>query len=289
MMLFGSTFVFTKIVYKHYQPLSTIFTRLVISSVLLLLVIRFSPDRQKILKKDLKYFFALALFEPFFYFIGESFALQIVSSTISSVIIATIPVFTPLIAFVILKEKISMINIFGLIVSFLGVFVLVINKDLTLNAPAKGILLLFLAVASAVFASVIMKKLSANYSSLTVITYMNLIGAAYFLPLFLIFEFNGFIHTPFYFDSAASMVYLALFGSSLAFIFYFKAVKAIGINKSNAFSNTIPVFTVLFSYIIIHEPPTINKLLGMFIVITGVLMSQMKRNRFFNPMKKSTR
>lgn len=285
MMLFGSTFVFTKIVYRHYLPLSTIFTRLVISASLLFIVIRFTSGKFHIQKEHLKYFLLLALFEPFLYFIGESFALQIVSSTISSVIIATIPVFTPIVAFFVLKEKLSIINIFGIIISFLGVMVLVLNKDLSLNAPVQGILLLFLAVGSAVFASVFMKILSEHYSTLTVIAYMNLTGAIYFLPLFLIFEYKKFIIAGFHADSAGALLYLAIFGSTIAFILFFKAVKAIGVSRSNTFSNTIPAFTAIFSFIILNELPTINKVLGMFIVITGVLLSQMKRNRFFKPLK----
>lgn len=281
MMLYGSTFVFTKVVYKYYQPLTTIFIRLLISTSLLFLIMLVSKKFEKIKVQDFKYFLLLALLEPFLYFLGESFALQIVSSTTSSVIISTIPVFTPLAAFFMLREKISLMNIFGIFVSFSGVLVLIFNKDFSLIAPLYGILLLFVAVFSAVFASVYIKKLSHHYSSFTIIAYINLIGAVMFLPLFLIFDFRGFIKTPINFELLSSILYLAIFASSIAFILYTKAVRHLGVNKTNVFSNTIPIFTAIFSYIIIHESITFNKIIGMLIVIIGVFLSQMKRNRLF--------
>ena len=77
---------------------------------------------------DRKYFFLLALFEPFLYFLGESFGLTYVSSTVGSVIISTIPVFAVIFAWVFYRERLKLINYVGVIVSFLGVLIFITNS-----------------------------------------------------------------------------------------------------------------------------------------------------------------
>ena len=82
----------------------------------------------------------------------------------------------------------------GIIVSFAGILLMLFNPDFSLNASPKGVLLLFVAVFAAVAYSVIIRKISHEYNPVTIITHQNLIGAVYFLPLFLIFDFQTFYH-----------------------------------------------------------------------------------------------
>jgi drug/metabolite transporter (DMT)-like permease len=55
------------------------------------------------------------------------------------------------------------------------------------------------------------------------------------------------------------------------------AVHKLGVSRTNVFSNTIPVFTAIFSYLILSELFNLNKILGMIIVITGVMLTQLER------------
>jgi drug/metabolite transporter (DMT)-like permease len=71
----------------------------------------------------------LALFEPFFYFLGESFGLTYVSATVCSVLYQPYPVFATIGAWLIFKEKLKAINYAGIILSFIGVLVFILNSD----------------------------------------------------------------------------------------------------------------------------------------------------------------
>ncbi len=71
----------------------------------------------KINKADRILFLMLAIFEPFLYFLGESFGLTYVSATICSVLISTIPVFVTISAWLIYKERLKTINYAGIICS----------------------------------------------------------------------------------------------------------------------------------------------------------------------------
>ncbi len=237
---------------------------------------------QKIEKKDYGKFLLLALFQPFFYFLGESFGLTYISSTIAAVIISFIPVLTPIFAWMFIREKITILNLIGIIVSFGGILLIFFHKDLTFDASPLGVFLEFCAVASAIAYSIVVKKLVFKYSSLTIIKTQNILGAIYFLPLFLIFDFKDFISiTP---DSSLiyAMLMLSVFASSGAYLLYIPVIKELGINRANIFTNLIPVMTAVLSYFILTETFDLAKIVGMIIVILGISISQIYKQ--FNKM-----
>ncbi len=277
MMLWGLSYIWTKIVFNYYQPLTTVFLRLLISSIILLVFIHLFRNPRKIKKEHYRLFALSALFNPFLYFLGESFGLNLVSSTISAVIISTIPLFTPVVAYFSLKEKLSPINLIGIIISFAGIMVMLFNDQLKINENPWGLLFLFGAVLAALIYGILLKKLTGFYSSLTIITYQNLLGAIYFLPLFLIFEFNHFIQVQPNTELITSLLLLAIFASSVAFILYTTVVRNIGISKGNIYTNLIPGFTAIFAYLILAEQFPFSKIIGMIIVILGVILSQINR------------
>ena len=270
-------FIWMKIVLQYYQPITVATLRIFLSSIFLFFYIKLFKKCQKIDKSDYKLFLISAFFNPFIYFLLESYGIKYVSSTISAVIIATIPLFSPLVAYFSVKEKLSLLNIFGIIVSFFGILIMLVNKDLSLRADPIGVLILFLAVASALIYTVLLVKLTRKYSSVNIITYQNIIGIFYFLPLFFYFDFNNFISVKPNFELISSLVFLSILCSSLAFIFYATSIKNLGISKTNVFTNFIPVFAAIFSYFILAEVFTFSKILGIVIVIVGVFVSQIKK------------
>lgn len=277
MLFWGLSFVWFKIVVEYYNPITIIFLRLLISGGFMLLFLFFTRTFQRIKSKHLKYFFLLSFTQPFCYFLGESFGLTTVSSTVASVIIATIPLFSPFAGYYLAREKISNTVIFGLLFSFIGILFMLFNRNLSLSADPKGVLLLFFAVFSAVAYSVVVRKITDEYNPVTIITYQNLIGAAYFLPLFFIFDFNHFIQVKPTKELVIAMLQLSVFASTLAYVFYIIAIKEIGITKSNIFTNLIPVFTGVFSYFVLDEVFTPLKILGILLVLIGVIVSQSKK------------
>jgi len=281
MLLWGISFVWTKIVFNYYGPVTTVFIRLVISSAFLYLLVRLFLKKEKIKPAHYKLFLISSVFNPFVYFVGESFGLKFVSSTLASVIIATIPVFTPLAAYFMLRERLSKFNITGIFISFIGILIMLLKKDLSLNASPIGVLLLFLAVAAAVFYTIFLKKLTSSYSPIKIIAVQNFLGAVYFLPFFMIFEFNDFISVKPNFELISTLLLLAILCSSIAYILFTIAVREIGVSRSNVFSNVMPVFTAIFSYYILSEVFNMNKIVGMIIVILGVFITQIDISKVY--------
>jgi len=277
MLFWGMSFVWTKIALEFYNPITVIFLRLIISSIALYSILKIFGLLNKVHKEHFSLFLISALFEPLLYFLGENYGLREVSPTLASVIIATIPVITPIFATFLLKERLSILNFIGIIVSFGGILIMIIDRNFNFTASPKGIALMFLAVFSTVGYAVSIKKLTKFYNSFTIITFQNIIGVFYFLPLFLIFDFKNFIHIVPSVKAVFSIIQLAIFASSLAFICYIHVVGKIGVSRANIFTNLIPIVTAVFSFFLVGEQFGLNKIIGILIVVGGVFLSQIDK------------
>ena len=280
MIFWSFSFVWIKIVYEAYGPLTTVLFRLLISSGLMLIFTILSKKLQKIQAGDLKMFILLAFFEPFLYFMGESYGLKYVSSTIASVIVATIPLFTPVVAWYFYKEKLSRTNLFGLVITFFGVSLVVLDTSFNFTASPLGVALEFFAVFGAIGYASVLKGISHRYNTFTIITYQNLIGAVFFLPFWLIFEMNDFTQVAFNVKAFGAIIKLAIFASTFAFILFTYSVRNLGINKSNTFINVIPICVAVFAYLILGDQLNFHQMIGIAIVISGLFLAQINWKRF---------
>jgi len=274
MIFWSFSFLWYKDANETFRPITIVFIRLAFSIVLLTIFLLLTKNFMKIRKKDRKLFLMLATFEPFLYFFGESFGLTYVSATVGSVLISTIPVVATLATWLIFRERLKIINYAGIILSFIGVLVFIINGNGTISFNIKGLGLLMFAVLSAVGYNLTLSRLVGTYSPVFIVNVQNIIGAILYLPVFLIFDFKHFIDTPFTFISFEPIIKLAVFASCGAFVLFAWSVKKMGITKANVFSNCIPVFTAIFSFILLGEKLTIQNIIGMAIVLFGLFMSQ---------------
>jgi len=286
MFFWGFSYIWSKIVFEVYSPLTTLFLRLIISTVFLFAFISLTGKVERIRKEDRRMILLSALFNPFLYFIGENFGLSLVSASVSAIVVATIPVFTPFAAYYFFKEKIEPVNVAGLIISFAGLFLIVFSGDFELKANPAGLGFLMLAVVSAIFYSVTLKHLTHKYKPLTIITWQNLIGSIYLLPFFIVFDGARFVSIVPNTKTVINLILLGVFASSLAFVLFAYTIKHLGLIKSSLYTNIIPVFTAIFSFYFLDEHFSLRKIIGILIVIAGVILSEVKKIRIITKSKK---
>jgi len=282
MAMWAMTFVWFKIVNEVYPPFTIVFLRLLISTLVMLGVAAFTKVLQKLKRKDVLFFLLLSLIYPTIYFIGEGIGLTRIESSLGAVIVSTIPLFVPVGAYFWLHERVTRLNIIGIIVSFTGVLIVIFNPDFSLNADPTGVLLMMLAVFSAAAYTLMVKKLTETYNAYSITTYQNIFGTLMFFPIFLIFEggdFAGIQHTT---KAILNLGYLAIFGSSLAFILFNYSIKTIGATRTEIFSNLIPVLTAIFAWFMLGEELGAKKIIGITVVLAGLFLSQMKSLKIKN-------
>ena len=292
MIIWGLSFIWSSQTYKSLNPTATIFLRLVIATMFFSAILFSFRLNEKIRREHLKLFAIAALFEPFLYFIFEGYGLIYTSPIISSAIIAMIPLVTPVAAAIFLKERLSAMNIVGLIVSFTGVIVMLLNKDMEFSASPLGIMFLFLTVLVAVGYSIALIKLTHLYKPMTVTWMQNIIGMIYFIPLVFIME--KFMPSDFGNVRAyiVPLVCLGIFCSAIAYALWAYAYSKLGASKANVYTNLIPVFTAIFSYIILifnrdnmdisdieAYELNVQKIAGIALVVGGLFLSQKKSRK----------
>lgn len=275
----GFSFVWFKIAFLAYKPITVVLFRLIISAALILVIAWSLKRLQKPTKKDFKLFFLMAFFEPFLYFLGESYGLTYVSSTVASVIVGTIPLLSPIAAWYFFREKVTGKNIAGFLFSFLGVALVVLDGNFRFDAAPIGVGLEFLAVFAAIGYSIVLRHVVFRYNTLTIIAYQNIIGIFLFLPVWLVVDLNDFLSTPFHPQAFRAIVLLAVFASTLAFVFFTQSIRQIGVNRSNTFVNLIPVFVAILSFIVLKEELGLQKILGILVVISGLFLAQARRRK----------
>lgn len=276
MFFWGASFVWAKEALEFYSPITIIFFRLLFSSIILLFFLSITKKIQLPKKKDLPSFLILAFFEPFLYFLGETNSLLFIDSSTCSVMISIIPLFTPFVAYFFLKEEIKILNITGILISIIGIVVLMFDNNLNLQIPIKGILLVFVAIIAANGYGVMIKKIDTSYSVFNVTMWQNIFGLIYFLPLLLIFSRNNILNTGFIFTGFLAILKLGIFASSIAFIFYMYALRHLPISRTNVFTNSIPIFTIIIAFFVLNENIDTKKIIGIIIIIIGVIVSQLR-------------
>jgi drug/metabolite transporter (DMT)-like permease len=279
MVFWGMSFIWTSVVFEYYQPITTIFLRLVISCAFLFALLSATGYLQRIRREHILLFLASAIFNPFFYFIGENYGLKYSTPAVSAIMIATIPVVSPIMAWFMIREQVRLITVAGIIISFAGILVMLINPDLSLTARPEGILFLLFAVVSAVVYSVLLKKLTHTYTPINIIAWQNLIGVFLFLPVFLIMDLDAFLMVSPGPRLITALLSLAIFASSMAFVLFATAIKHLGVNRANVYGNLIPVITAIASYFLLQEIFTTKKIAGILIVLLGVIITQMTKRR----------
>lgn len=274
MIFWSFSFVWFKIANRDYDPITIVFIRLAVASLFLSTFLWLTKGYTKIAPSDRKYFLLLAIFEPFLYFLGESFGLTYVSSTVGSVIISTIPVFAVLFAWIFYRERLRYINYAGVILSFIGVMIFITNSSGSIAMSLKGLTLMLLAVGAAVGYNMMLHRLASKYNPIYIVNVQNVIGLILFLPLFLIFDLHKLTSTGIVAESFTSIILLAVFASSGAFALFAYSVRHLGISRANVFSNLIPLFTALFAFLMVGEKITLRNIAGMAVVIAGLFLSQ---------------
>ena len=282
MLFWSCSFVWAKQALTSYNPITIIYFRTIVASIMLLIIMLFTRKSIKIRPKDIPLFIILAFFEPFLYFLGETNGLTKVDASTAGIIIGTIPLFTPIAAFIFLKEKISKLNIVGIILSVIGVAVMTVDRNLNMTISTEGLLLLGLAIFSTLGFTVVVKKIPENYSVFTITFYQNVIGSLLFLPLVIIFEKDAIMQVGFVWDSILPILELGVFASALAFVCYTHTLRFIPIARANIFTNLIPVFTLILSAILLGDEITVQKIIGIVIVLTGVFVAQAKKKIVVN-------
>ena len=271
-----------------FSPLTLIVLRFSLAIVLMLLVgVLFRRNEvlglQWVEKRDIPLFVLGGLFQPFLYFIFETYTYQsFASPTIAEAMLSTQPIMAPILAFIILREKVTRNNVVGILISTVGMLLLLLvgANDFALGNP-WGVLLAVVTVSMSVGYTIILRRIPTRYSSLSIVFYVQLVALVLFYAVWGVFDRQSLQDTIAPLSADLSPViavgYLAVFASVTAFILFCYTVRQIGVTRANVFNNVRPVFTALLMWVIFDEQLPIWKWVGIIVIVIGLFISQKQR------------
>lgn len=271
-----------------FSPLMLIVLRFTLAIVLMLLVgLLFRGHEvlglQRVEKRDIPLFVLGGLFQPFLYFIFETYTYQsFASPTIAEAMLSTQPIMAPILAFIILREKVTRNNVVGILLSTVGMLLLLLvgANNFALGNP-WGVLLAIVTVSMSVGYTIILRRIPTRYSSLSIVFYVQLVALVLFYAVWGVFDRQSLQDTIVPLSADLSPViavgYLAVFASVTAFILFCYTVRQIGVTRANVFNNVRPVFTALLMWVIFDEQLPIWKWVGIIVIVIGLFISQKQR------------
>jgi len=266
-LFWSSAYVFTRLALRYFSPLSLGFLRYFIASIslaIIALIIKINIPQ----KGDLKWFVFAGFFGFFLYMITFNIGSNAVSAATASIIIATTPIITTLLARVILKEKIKLIQYIAIIIEFTGVGVLTLmNGIFSIN---MGIIWLLLASIALSIYNLLQRKITQKYSAIQtsiISIWFGTIMLFLFLP-----NSIGEIKNV----SLMQITYLIILGVFSGAVAYVTWTYALSTAK-NASSVTnymflTPFLTAILGIILAKEIPDMSTIIGGAIIITGMFI-----------------
>lgn len=252
--------------------------RIFVAGIILLLFNILTKNFRPIARKDIWKFLLLALFEPLIYFFCETYGIKETGSpTISAMIIASVPIFSVGAGALFFKERISILNGFGIAVTLAGICLVLLKQGGDEGVPQNfilGVVLLMIAVFSEVGHASLTKLLADGYKPQVIVMYQFLIGTVYFLPFFLTRGIENFDTRLVSWEVLEPILCLAVLCSSLAFSLWAMAIKKLGVGKSSVFLAMMCVATALVAEVIGREHLSLFQWLGVLIAVLGIVLSQ---------------
>ncbi|UNC91983.1 DMT family transporter [Candidatus Contubernalis alkaliaceticus] len=275
-LLWGSSFVATKIVLRSFTPMSYMFIRFAGASILFGLLLLIQRSKALDVKTHGK-LALLALFQPGLYFAFETLGLQLTSASSASMIIAGVPAAVSLMASLFLQERLNKREWIGIILSVAGVLLIALFDDNPQYAVSsvRGNFLVFLAVISAAVYMVLVRSLTTKISVINITAYQFFYGGLFFLPLFLIQydTMDWLLIEP---NAIAALGFLIILSTVVAFLAYNYALSKIKTSHVAVFINGIPLVTILTAGFVLGEKLGYLQLMGGLIIIAGVTLTNLR-------------
>ena len=275
--LWGMSFLWSDRVLDRQVPVFTfIFTRMVIAASALTLFSVLTGKFQRIRKGDFKWFAAMTAFEPFLYFLGETFGLKITGSpTLCSVIIATIPVFSLIVGRFLFKEKLSSLNRLGIFVAVAGVIAFVLIGGNLHTDYLYGIAILFLAAIGSTGYTAICKKLAnKGYNPFAIVTWQFILAIGFFLVPFLIWDAPTWTPQYLSWPVLRPIIALAVLCSGVAFVIYAACVDKIGMTRTTVFLPLVAIVSAVAASLLGQDNLHPLQMAGIVVAMAGVVMAQ---------------
>ena len=273
--LWGSAFMFIKVATPEFGPIALVNTRLIIASCIFLPILLRSKYIH-LLKPIWRQVLVLAILNnaiPFTLFSYASFGAD---SNILAILNATTAFNTMIIAYIWIGENVTLKQLFGLLLGFIGIFILVNpqNSETTLISSMSALLASFFYSYSTVY----IQRQSVNANKMVLIGWSIIFSAVIMLPV-TIFYLPDSIPSI---SAIGSAIWLGAISTGLGFLGYVRLIDKIGAVKTSTVAYFLPVFGIIWGAIFLDEIISSTIIIGCLIVLIGIYFANSNNRGYVN-------
>ena len=267
-LIWASAFFNIKIATYSYGPLTIAFLRIFFGAIPLVLLCYFKNIKIEAFSKDWHWFASIGIINLVIPFFLIAYGVQKVQSNLAAILMASTPLTAVILSHFFTKnEKINLIKVIGVLVGFSGIVFLfsdeiLINKNNFLSA-----LIILFASTFYVIGGLLTLKISNKKNE-------NVTASILIWATLVLFPICMFIEQPWNLsprlDSTVSVIYLGIFATGIAWMLRFHILITNGLVFQAQVAYLIPVFGVIFGYLIMDEQITWKVLASLIIIISGI-------------------
>ena len=280
--IWGSAFFAIKVGLNDFSPTSVASLRLIIASIFLLFLFYIQKKDIIFTKEVIFLLIIIGIIGNFIPFYLISWAEQFIPSSTAGMLMAIGPIITLVMSHFLTKnEKFSLMKFISIIIGLIGVFFIFNINSLNniLNNSSIDILaklLVILAAFGYMLSNIIAYEKLNDIDSFSITTFATTFGAIFSLPFFVYdLSINNFNY-DFEINSVYAIIYLGIFPTAIAFQFRYYITKTSGPVFLSYVAYLIPVFAVIWGYILLSEKIGLQSLIGIFLILLGVYLGQNK-------------
>mgnify|MGYP001078820765 FL=1 len=276
-IIWGTTFISTKVLLTDFKPVEILFFRFVMGFAALFLV---CPHRMKGVGRRQELTFVLAgLCGICLYYLLENIALTYTMTSNVGVIISVAPFFTAILSRLFLRSEGKLRGNFfiGFVVAMAGIALLSFNGSQMKLNPVGDVLAVLAAFVWACYSILTRKISSFGYPVILTTRRTFFYGILFMVPALFFFDFEMGLERFADLTHLLNILYLGLGASALCFVTWNLAVKALGAVKTSVYIYMVPVITVVTSVLVLKETVTLVSVMGTFLAVAGLFFSEYNR------------
>ena len=266
-LLWASSFAAVRASLQAFTPGHIALFRFLIASVLLAVLALI--NRIKLPKlKDIPVIFLLGFLGIAVFHTAQNYGQVTVTAGSAAMIVSSVPIFTAMLATILLREKLKLWGWLGIFISFLGVYLIALGEREGIKF-APGVIILLLAAITAATYFVLQKPYLRRYSALQLVTYMMWVGT-----LFLLVFTPGLIEevTNAPIEATMAAIFLGIFPSAVAYVTWSYALSRAPASIVASFLYLQPVLAVIIAWIWLSEIPALISIFGGVVTLLGVFL-----------------
>ncbi|WP_434310937.1 DMT family transporter [Hominifimenecus sp. rT4P-3] len=275
-LIWGTTFIATKLLLVDFQPVEILFFRFFIGIAALFLA---CPRRLKLTDRRQEWLFAGAgICGVTLYYLLENIALTYTMASNVGVVLSVSPFFAAILTHWILREEKLRWNFFlGFLAAIAGIVLISWNGSAAFQLNPLGDLLAFAAAFVWGVYSILTRKISSlGYPTVLTTRRTFFYGLVFMIPALFLMDFRLELVRFTQPGNLFNILFLGLGASALCFVTWNYAVRSLGVLKTSVYIYGVPVITVITSALILHETITPMAILGTVLTLSGLIISEAK-------------